>query len=78
MITIAEKLARGELDELSFHFAPQVLLFTALKLGIFPTMGKGAKGLSSIALATECPPRGVGMVLNWLTAMGLLEKKNDT
>lgn len=78
MITIAERLARGELDELSFHFAPQILLFTALKLGIFPAMGKGAKGLSSIALATECSPRGVGMVLNCLTAMGLLEKKNDT
>lgn len=77
-MTIAERLARGELDELGFHFAPQILLFTALKLGIFPAIEKGAKGLSSIALATECFPRGVGMVLNCLTAMGLLEKKNDT
>lgn len=77
MIAIAEKLARGTLDELSFHFAPQVLLFTALKLGIFPAIAEGAKSVNSIAAATDCSTRGVRMALDCMTAMGLLEKENE-
>ncbi|MGH7774627.1 MAG: class I SAM-dependent methyltransferase [Candidatus Binatia bacterium] len=77
MIAITEKLARGALDELNFHFAPQIVLFTAIKLGIFPVIEKGAKGVESIASATGCSTRGVRMVLNCLTAMGLLDKEKE-
>lgn len=77
MMATPETLARGSWDELSFHFAPQVVLFTALKLLIFPAIAKGAKSVSSIASATECSTRGVRMVLNCMTAMGLLEKENE-
>lgn len=77
MIAITEKLASGTLEELTFHFAPQVVLFTALKLGIFPAIEKGAKSVSSIASATGCSPRGVRMMLNCMTAMELLDKENE-
>ncbi len=73
-----EKLETGALDELSFHFAPQILLFVAVKLGIFAAIAGGAKTVSSVALATECSTRGVRMLLDCLVAMGLLEKENES
>ena len=75
MVAISEKLATGAWDELSFHFAPQVLLWTALELGIFRTLEKGAKSLSGIASATGCSRRGTRMVLDCLAALGLLDKQ---
>ncbi len=76
MIAITETLARGALDELSFQFAPQVVLFTAIKLGIFQAIAGGAKGADDLASATGCSLRGVRMLLNFMTAMGLLEKED--
>ena len=75
MIAITETLARGALDELSFQFAPQAVLFTALKLGIFRAVAEEAKSADDLASATGCSPRGVRMLLNFMTAMGLLEKE---
>jgi ubiquinone/menaquinone biosynthesis C-methylase UbiE len=72
-----EKLERGALDDLSFDFAPQVVLFAVLKLGIFSAIVKGATSVNDVALATKCSPRGVKVVLNCLVAMGLLEKENE-
>ncbi len=77
MIAISEQVEKGALDELGFHFAPQVVLFTALKLGIFPAVAGGAKSIPSIASATDCSPRGVRTLLNCLAAMGLLKKEDD-
>lgn len=77
MIAISEALTRGAWDELSFHFAPQIVLATALKLGIFPAIAKGAKSVESVASATECSTRGIRMTLNCLTALGLLEKEKE-
>lgn len=77
MTPFREKLEKGALDELSFHFAPQVVLLTALELGIFSAIAGGAKSVSSIASATDCSTRGMRMVMNCLTAMGLLDKENE-
>jgi len=77
MTSFAEKLEKGTLDELSFHFAPQLLLSTAIKLGIFSTIAREAKGLSSLASGTDCSTRGLRIMLNCLAAMGLLDKEDD-
>ena len=74
MIAIGDILARGAFDELNFNFAPQAVLFTALKLGIFEALAEGPGGAGGVASATGCAPRGVGMLLNSMVAMGLLEK----
>lgn len=77
MITISEDLTRGAWDELSFHFAPQIVLSTALRLGIFAAIAKGAKSVEGIASATESSPRGMRMILNCIAAMGLLDKDRE-
>jgi ubiquinone/menaquinone biosynthesis C-methylase UbiE len=77
MRRFTEEFKAEATDELGFQFAPQVLLFAALKLGIFPTIAEEARGLSSLASSTDCSTRGLRMMLNCLAAMGLLEKEND-
>jgi ubiquinone/menaquinone biosynthesis C-methylase UbiE len=77
MIAINEQVEKGALDELGFHFAPQVVLFTALEVGIFPALAGGARSIPSIASATDCSPRGVRTLLNCLAAMGLVKKEDD-
>lgn len=77
MIAFAAQLSRGPLDELSFHFAPQFVLFAAVKLGVFSALEEGAKDFEAIASATGCSPRGIRMLLDCTAALGLLEKKRD-
>ena len=76
-MAMTEALARGVLDELNFHFAPQVVLFTALKLGIFEAIAEGTKDAEGLASATQCSPRGVRMLLNCMASMGLVEKEKE-
>jgi ubiquinone/menaquinone biosynthesis C-methylase UbiE len=76
MIAIADTLARGTLDELSFYFAPQAVLFTALKLGVFEAVGDAARNADDLASVIGCSPRGVRMLLNCMSGMGLVEKQN--
>jgi ubiquinone/menaquinone biosynthesis C-methylase UbiE len=76
MMTIADALARGTLDELSFYFAPQAVLFTALKLGVFEAVGDAAMNADDLASAIGCSPRGVRMLLNCMAGMGLVDKQN--
>lgn len=77
MEPITEMLERGALEELSFDFAPQLLLFVAGELGIFPALAAGAEDVSGVAMATECSPRGARILLDCLAALGLLEKENE-
>jgi ubiquinone/menaquinone biosynthesis C-methylase UbiE len=77
MIPIAEALTRGALDELSFSFAPQAVLFTALKLGIFEAIAERARDADGLAAAKGCSPRGVRMLLNCMASMGILEKEGS-
>ncbi|MGH7768719.1 MAG: methyltransferase family protein [Candidatus Binatia bacterium] len=76
MIAIADTLARGTLDELSFYFAPQAVLFAALKLGVFEEMGGSVKSADDLASAIGCSPRGMRMLLNCMSGMGLVDKQN--
>lgn len=72
------ELARGAWEALNFRFAPLVVLWTALKLGLFTALVDREKEISEIASSTACSPRGVRMVLDCMAAMGLLEKKGET
>lgn len=76
MTAFAAQLSRGPLDELSFQFAPQFVLFAAVKLGVFSAMEGGSKDSEAIAAATGCSPRGIRMLLDCAAALGLLEKKH--
>jgi ubiquinone/menaquinone biosynthesis C-methylase UbiE len=76
MMTVADALARGTLDELSFYFAPQAVLFTAFKLGVFEAMAGKARNADDLASTIGCSPRGVRMLLNCMAGMGLVDKKN--
>ncbi len=73
---IVEMLERGALEELSFQFAPQVLLFAAVELGIFPAIAAGNHYVSGIAMTAGCSTRGTRMLLDCMVAVGLLEKEN--
>jgi ubiquinone/menaquinone biosynthesis C-methylase UbiE len=75
-MTIADALARGTLDELGFYFAPQAVLFTALKLGLFEAIDGTTKNADDLALTTGCSSKGLRMLLNCMAGMGLLEKQN--
>lgn len=74
MIAFANRLSRGSLDELSFLFAPQFVVFAAVKLGVFSEIAEGPKNAWDIASATTCSPRGMRMLLDCMAALGLLEK----
>ena len=75
MVPIADLLAGGTLDELNFYFAPQVVLFTALKLDIFEALAGGALDAGALAAATGCSQRGAGMLLDCMASMGLVDKE---
>ncbi|HEX9444618.1 MAG TPA: class I SAM-dependent methyltransferase [Candidatus Binatia bacterium] len=74
MVPIADLLAGGGLDELNFYFAPQAVLFTALKLGIFEALAGGALDAGALAAATGNSQRGAAMLLDCMASMGLLDK----
>jgi SAM-dependent methyltransferase len=75
MIAFAERLSRGSLDEVSFHFAPQFVVFAGVKLGVFSEISEGAKDAAAVASATGCSPRGMRMLLDCMAALGLLQKR---
>lgn len=78
MMRFPEKLDEGLFDELIFHFTPQVALFTAVRLAVFSAIENGNNRVPDIALATKCSPRGIRMLLDCLSAMGVLEKREES
>jgi SAM-dependent methyltransferase len=68
------QLSQGRWDELSFGFAPLVVLWSALKLEMFPALAASPRTAEELARALHCSGRGVRMVLDCLTAMGFLRK----
>ncbi len=78
MEPIVEMLERGALEELSFQFAPPILLSSAIEVGIFPAIAAGKRDVSSIAAVTACSERGARIVLDCMVALGLLEKENES
>jgi len=57
-------------------FQESRVLLTALELDILPAVGDGA-GAAAVAGRAGCDPRAAGMLLNALTAMGVLRKEGD-
>jgi ubiquinone/menaquinone biosynthesis C-methylase UbiE len=76
MSGIAEILARGDLDEAGLYFAPQAVLFTAFKLGVFEAIAGEAKDQAELASITGCSAKGLRILLDSMAAMGFLEKDN--
>ena len=52
-------------------------LQTAIKLDVFTAIGSGTPGLDEIASTLNADRRGLGMLLDALAAMALLERKGD-
>lgn len=52
-------------------------LVAAVKLGIFTTIGPGKLNADDLARRTRASPRGLRILCDFLTVMGLLEKKDS-
>lgn len=72
---IKEDLTRGAWDNISFCFAPLLVLRSALKLGFFSGLARAPKTAGKLALSLDCSPRGVRMLLDCVAAMGFLRKE---
>ncbi|MDR3671030.1 MAG: methyltransferase [Holophaga sp.] len=57
-------------------FQESRVLLTALELDILPAVGAGADA-AAVAAKAGCDPRAAGMLLNALTALGVLVKEGD-
>jgi ubiquinone/menaquinone biosynthesis C-methylase UbiE len=76
MSEIAGLLTRGSFDEAGLYFAPQAVLFTAFKLGVFEAIGAEGSDIEEVAAVTSCSAKGTRMLLDCMTAMGFLEKRS--
>jgi 2-polyprenyl-3-methyl-5-hydroxy-6-metoxy-1,4-benzoquinol methylase len=50
---------------------------SAIELGVFATIARGARDADAIARAIECPVRSTQMVVDALSVLGLLVKQNE-
>jgi ubiquinone/menaquinone biosynthesis C-methylase UbiE len=78
MMTISQELARGAFNEVNFAFAPSLILWTALELGVFTAIENGATSVDRIAATVKCSEKGARRILNCLVAMNFLEKHNES
>jgi len=67
----------GDLLELSGHFWKTCALHAGVKLGVFSKVGSEALTAEEVAIRVNGSADGVARLLNALTAMRLLEKRND-
>ena len=77
MMTISQELARGAFNEVNFSFAPNLILWVAVELEIFPAMAQGADTVERIAATVHCSEKGTQRILDCLAAMGVLEKNYE-
>jgi SAM-dependent methyltransferase len=61
--------------QIASSFALSRILQTAVLLKIFPTIAEGVQNSKTLAEKLACDPRGLGLLLNALVALDLLEKK---
>ena len=71
-----QKLNPGQLLEISGSYWKSCTLHAGVKLGIFTVLGDDACTSGEVAQEIEGDQRGVEVLLNALTAMNLLERKN--
>ena len=67
----------GRLLAISGGFWQASALHAAVKLDVFSVIADGAGLAEEVAAAIDAAPRAVSMLLNALTAMGLLQKVDD-
>jgi predicted O-methyltransferase YrrM len=67
----------GKILGISGSYWQAFALHTGVKLGVFTLIGEDVSSASEIAQKLSCDLRGLTMLLNALSAMGLLKKKQD-
>lgn len=68
----------GRLLETSSNYWTACALHAGLKLGIFTAIGAGNDRLDTLLSVTGCDRRGLSMLLDALTALGLLRKSGES
>lgn len=63
--------------ELATGFMRAKHLFTASELGIFEALGNGGKTLAELARELKLPPRTARIIVDAVTALGLLNREGD-
>ena len=53
-------------------------LLAAAEIGVFETLAENGKSASRVADALEADPRATELLLNALSALGVLDKRGDT
>lgn len=66
------------IDEMSRGYTAAQILMTANRLGVFPALGKGRLTAGELAEQLEADRRGLAILCDALTALGLLRKEEDT
>jgi (2Fe-2S) ferredoxin/predicted O-methyltransferase YrrM len=66
-----------EINEMARAFQASRVVLTAVELDLFTAVGSGA-GAPEIAAELRTDPRATEMLLNAVTALGLIEKRNGT
>lgn len=72
------ELAPDPLLNLSFSFAAERVLSTAVQLGVFTALAQGNRTAAAAARATQCSLRGITMLLNALAGFELLRKQDGS
>ncbi len=72
-----QEFSMPQLMELHLGFAPARTLMSAMELDVFSKIYDGHRTAARIAAAAGAAERGIGMLLDALTSMRLLEKKDD-
>lgn len=67
----------GRLMEMNFMFAGSRVLGTAIELELFTRIHEGVCEVSSLAKAADAKERGIRILLNALSGMGLVEERNN-
>ncbi len=67
----------GKLLEISGYYWKTCTLHAGVKLGLFTAIGDKPTGAPELAKILEADERGLAMLLNALTAMGLIEKTGE-
>jgi SAM-dependent methyltransferase len=67
----------AELHQMVFRFREARIVFSALELGVFASLAKGARRCSDLAHELELDERGLRVLLDALVAMEVLRRNSD-
>ncbi len=65
------------IDEMSRGYTSAQILMTANRLGVFPALGKGRKTVDELAEQLKADRRGLTILCDALTSLGLLRKEGE-